>query len=97
LPTKPLCYRAFMVSVSDDDSAEFLPSVRHRLPVGDTDTHPLLAPLADAADARARLEASAATASPGVAEGLSARVAYREAAGWLAYAGRVQDCWPAQL
>lgn len=84
-----------MVSVSDDDSAEFLPSVRHRLPVRNTDTHPLLAPLADAADARARLEA--ATASPGVAEGLRARVAYREAAGWLAYAGRVQDCWPAQL
>lgn len=27
-----------MVSVSDDDSAEFLPSVRHRLPVRNTDT-----------------------------------------------------------
>ena len=75
-----------MATVSDDNSAEFLPSVRHRLPVGDTDTHPLLVPLADAADAMARLEASVAFASPAVAEGLRARVAYREAAGWLSHA-----------
>ena len=75
-----------MVSVSDDDSAEFLPSLRRRQPVGYTDTHPLLVPLTDAADAMARLEASVAAASPAVAEGLRARIAYREAAGWLAHA-----------
>jgi hypothetical protein len=74
-----------MVLVSDDDSADFPPAQR-RLPAGNTDTHPLLVPLADAADVIARLEASAAAASPAVAEGLRARVAYREAAGWLAHA-----------
>jgi HTH DNA binding domain len=52
---------------------------------GDADTHPLLAPLADAADAIGRLEASATAASPAVAEGLRARVVNREAAGWLAH------------
>jgi hypothetical protein len=49
------------------------------------DSHPLLQPLADAQDAVARLEASVAAASPAVAEGLRARIAYREAAGWLAH------------
>ena len=43
-------------------------------------------PLAEAQDAVARLEATAATASSAVVEGLRARVAYREAAGWLAHA-----------
>jgi hypothetical protein len=47
--------------------------------------HPLLAPLAEAQDGVARLEATAATASAAVVEGLRARVAYREAAGWLAH------------
>jgi hypothetical protein len=75
-----------MLVVSDHDSAGFLPAGRHRPPVGDTDTHPLLVPLADAADAMARLEASVAAVSPAVTEGLRARVAYREAAGWLAHA-----------
>jgi hypothetical protein len=42
--------------------------------------------VADAADAIARLEASVAAASTSVAEGLRARVAYREAVGWLAHA-----------
>jgi hypothetical protein len=56
------------------------------MPAGDTDTHPLLAPLAEAQDAVARLEASAAAASPAVVEGLRARVAFREAAGWLGHA-----------
>ena len=49
-------------------------------------THPLLTPLARAQDAVARLEASAAAAAPAIAEGLRARLSYREAAGWLAYA-----------
>src|SRR5271163_4737916 len=48
-------------------------------------THPLLTPLAQAQDAIARLEARAEAASPAVAEGLRARIAYREAAGWLTY------------
>jgi hypothetical protein len=49
-------------------------------------THPLLTPLARAQDAVARLEARAGAASPAVAEGLRARMSYREAAGWLSHA-----------
>src|SRR5271167_480990 len=75
-----------MASIPEADSAKFLPSLRRRAPVGDTENHPLLAPLADAADAMARIEASVAAASPAAVEGLRARVAYREAAGWLAQA-----------
>ena len=75
-----------MAAISDDDSTGFLPSIRRRQIIGDTETHPLLVPLADAADTVARLEASIAAASLAVAEGLRARVAYREAAGWLAHA-----------
>jgi hypothetical protein len=83
LPAKSLCYRTFMVSVSDDDSAEFLPSLRRRQSVGDTDTHSLLVPLADAADAIARLEASVVAVSPAVAEGLRARSPIgRQPGGW---------------
>jgi len=48
--------------------------------------HPLLMPLGRAQDALARLEAKAEMASPSVAEGLRARMAYLEAAGWLRYA-----------
>jgi hypothetical protein len=48
--------------------------------------HPLLIPLAAAQDAVARLEAKTETASDAVAEGLRARMAYLEAAGWLAHA-----------
>jgi hypothetical protein len=58
---------------------------RVRVPPGDADTHPLLAPFAEAQDTVARLEATAAIASPAVVQGLVARVAYREAAGWLAH------------
>ncbi len=47
----------------------------------------LLQPLAQAQDALARLEASAAAASAPVREGLWARLAFREAAGWLAHQG----------
>jgi hypothetical protein len=75
-----------MASIPEADSAEFLPPQRHRTPVSDLENHPLLAPLADAADAIARLEASVAAASPAAIEGLRARVAYREAAGLLAHA-----------
>jgi hypothetical protein len=48
--------------------------------------HPLLTPLARAQDAVARLEAKVETASGAVAEGLRARIAYLEAAGWLRHA-----------
>src|SRR3954471_12217917 len=44
----------------------------------------LLAPLARAAAALARLDAAADAASPAVQQGLVARLAYAEAAGWLA-------------
>jgi hypothetical protein len=45
--------------------------------------HPLLTPLAHAQDAIARLEAKIEAASDAVAEGVRARMAYLEAAGWL--------------
>src|SRR3954469_22100796 len=48
--------------------------------------HPLLEPLARAQEAVARLETGVELASPAVAEGLHARLSYREAAGWLGYA-----------
>jgi hypothetical protein len=84
---KPLCYQRFIVEASDTDPAGFVPSAAprpRRVPAGEIEGHPLL-PLAEAQDAVARLEATAATASPTVIEGLRARVAYREAAGWLAH------------
>lgn len=76
-----------MVAVhpNPDRFASAASPMRHGLPTGDPDTHPLLQPLAEAQDAVARLEASAAAASSAVAAGLCARVAYREAAGWLAH------------
>lgn len=72
-------------STDPDPFTPCTPPARHGLPAGDPDTHPLLQPLAEAQDAVARLEASDAAASPAVAAGLRARVAYREAAGWLAH------------
>jgi HTH DNA binding domain len=48
--------------------------------------HPLLIPLARAQEALTRLETRMETASPVVGEGLRARLSYREASGWLAYA-----------
>ena len=49
------------------------------------DSHPLLAPLARAQDALARLEARAEGASPAIAAGLRERMSYQEASGWLAH------------
>src|SRR5579884_2949995 len=46
----------------------------------------LLCLLCDAEDTLARLDAIATTAPPAVREGLCARMAFAEAAGWLAYA-----------
>ena len=57
---------------------------RARKPASEPDyAHPLLTPLARAQDAVARLEARTEVASEVVAEGLRARMAYLEAAGWL--------------
>jgi hypothetical protein len=61
------------------------PRARKRAPEPDY-THPLLTPLAKAHDAVARLEAKIEMASEAVAEGLLARMAYLEAAGWLRHA-----------
>ena len=47
---------------------------------------PLLVPLCDAQDALARLDARAAAAPAPVRDGLNARIALAEAAGWLAFA-----------
>jgi len=51
------------------------------------DSRALLLPLARAQGGLARLEATAAAASAAVREGLRARLAFREAAGWLAHHG----------
>jgi hypothetical protein len=60
---------------------------RVRKPAAEPDyNYPLLAPLARAQDAVARLEARTECASAVVAEGLRARMSYREAAGWLTHA-----------
>ena len=71
----------------DDASLEPPGARRARQPVAEPDyRHPLLAALARAQDAAARLETSAENASGAIAEGLRARMAYREAAGWLSQA-----------
>src|SRR4051794_15099924 len=61
------------------------PGARKKAPEADLH-HPLLEPLARAQEAVARLETGVALASSAVAEGLRARLSYREAAGWLGYA-----------
>ena len=53
--------------------------------VEDGDAASLLGPLADASAALARLDARLEASAPDVAEGLRARLALREAAGWLAH------------
>jgi hypothetical protein len=55
------------------------------LDVPATLTPRLLAPVADASAALARLDARLEAADPAVADGLRARLALREAAGWLAH------------
>ena len=57
------------------------------LPSSPEEAPALLLPLAHAQDAVARLEAAAAAAAAPVREGLWARLALREAAGWLAHQG----------
>src|SRR3954453_10916744 len=61
------------------------PRVRKMAPEADLH-HPLLEPLARAREAVVRLETGVELATPAVAEGLHARLSYREVAGWLSYA-----------
>jgi hypothetical protein len=76
--------------VWETEPADELPApgvARARKPAPEADfRHPLLSPLARAQDAVARLETGLELASDAVAEGLRARLSYREASGWLAHA-----------
>ncbi len=70
-----------------DDGSELMPPL---LPKGRSSdrpdlAHPLLLPLSRAQNSVARLEAAVAAASDPVTEGIRARIAYTEAAGWLAH------------
>ena len=73
------------------DETTLLPRGRHPPPSGDrdglagADLPVLLTALADAADALARLDARVATAAAAVRDGLLARLALTEAAGFLAH------------
>jgi hypothetical protein len=80
-----LCHHGFVPVAFEDDFDDFTAIIRRPPPRDGTAAHFLLTPLADAQDALARLEASVAAASPAVIEGLRARIAYREATGWLAH------------
>ena len=75
----------------DETEADRLPGRRQPPPSGDdgwragADLPVLLTALADAGDALARLDARVATAGDAVRDGLRARLALTEAAGWLAH------------
>lgn len=72
---------------TDDEAMLAPPSPAHaRQDVEPDYHHPLLDPLTRAQDAVTSLETRVGTASAAVAEGLLARLSYREAAGWLGYA-----------
>jgi hypothetical protein len=84
---------------AEPDETDFLPPVTERLaawsaaPVAPRpnsmlagiDLPALLGPLCDAQDALARLDARAGAAGQRIRDGLIARLAYAEAAGWLAH------------
>jgi hypothetical protein len=84
---------------AEPDETDFLPPVTERLaawsaaPVAPRpnsmlagiDLPALLGPLCDAQDALARLDARTTAAGPTIRDGLIARLAYAEAAGWLAH------------
>jgi HTH DNA binding domain len=75
LPRRPPLRPASQTSAPDGFAGADLPA--------------LLGPLTAAQDALARLDAAAAAAAAPVRDGLIARLAFREAAGWLATLG----CW----
>jgi hypothetical protein len=66
------------------DETDVFPVPAHGSLSGETDPAILLGPLADATEALARLDAGAAAAPEAVCDGLVARMALTEAAGWLA-------------
>ena len=73
-----------------DEDGALEPAARPRPPQygpagSAADAAALLAPLAAAQDALARLDAKAEAAPPPICEGLVARLVFREAAGWLAH------------
>lgn len=70
-----------------DDSIGLVPALpRKRTSSDRLDlAHPLLIPLSRAQNSVARLEAAVAGVSDAVAEGIRARMAYAEAAGWMAH------------
>ncbi len=68
-----------------DDSQVVPPLLLKDRSYGPDLAHPLLLPLSRAQNSVARLEAAVAAASDSVAEGIRARIAYAEAAGWLAH------------
>ena len=83
--------------IPDETDADRLDSARGRRPsathrsspdawLPDTELRALLGPLCAATDALARLDARAAGIADAVREGLIARMAFAEAAGWLAHA-----------
>ena len=78
--------------LDDGPALPGLPSARPRNPIAapdemrPDDIAGLLGPLCEAQDALARLDARAGAAPAAVREGLCARLAFQEAAGWLAHA-----------
>jgi hypothetical protein len=66
------------------DLVESMSYGRSKAP-GPTEDHPLLGPLASATETVIRLDTLVSVASPDVAAGLRARMAFKEAAGWLGY------------
>lgn len=82
-PPAPLC--------GDDEDLDPLHWMRaemraHRPPLETISPPGLLSALSEAEDVISRLDASALTAPEPVREGLVARIAFREASGWLAHA-----------
>jgi hypothetical protein len=71
---------------TDDEDAPPGAAPRRQPAAAPDFTHPLLSPLAHAQYAVTRLDARAEAAKPIIGEGLRARIALREAAGWLAWA-----------
>jgi hypothetical protein len=84
-------FRPAWEDTPDETDADRRPWRRHPAASGEgdglggTDLPMLLTALADAGDALARLDARVATAGDAVRDGLRARLALTEAAGWLAH------------
>jgi ribosomal protein S25 len=82
--------RPAWAATPDETDADRLPTRRQvsghdGAPLAHADLPVLLATLADAADALARLDARVAAADEAIRDGLLARLALTEAAGWLAH------------